>query len=174
MLTHTIANLGDKPPHGMTKIPAKEEVLNMCASGKDRTGLAEHDQTAQALAAELGIPVKDIDRKLLLSGHTAQQAGGMSSGGGTLGCYGTKKENEAGLPESRRKELEGIIEVSASTNKIKKPGKIKKIKKKITKDFRRLFSRQHKVTGPHKNPSPDVTIGKKGGKSKKPKTHAQR
>ncbi|MDG1436789.1 MAG: hypothetical protein P8P83_03270 [Rickettsiaceae bacterium] len=31
----------------------QEEILTMCASGKDRTGLAEHDQSAQALQAYL-------------------------------------------------------------------------------------------------------------------------
>jgi hypothetical protein len=127
-LTKAIANL-ESSPKGMDKIPPREEILTMCASGKDRTGLAEHDQSAQVIATALGgvsikdvdrqLLIKDIDRQLLASGHTAQQAGGINAGGGTIGCYGTKDENRAGLPKSREAILEDIIEQSAQSNKIK-------------------------------------------------------
>lgn len=97
----------------------KEDVLTMCASGKDRTGLAEHDQTAQAVAARFGMDIKDVDKQILVAGHTAEQAGSIRAGGGTIGCHGTKEENLAGLPASRRENLEAIVEVSSANNKIK-------------------------------------------------------
>ncbi|MDC0865186.1 hypothetical protein OAP56_04495, partial [Rickettsiaceae bacterium] len=113
-------------PTGMKQIPPKEEILNMCASGKDRTGLAEHDQSATAIANAIGANVKDIDPQLLASGHTAQQAGGIYSGGATVGCFGTKSENKAGLPKNRKKGLIAIVELSAQSNKVKKAKKNKK------------------------------------------------
>jgi hypothetical protein len=131
-LNYKINEIQDNCKNGKTEKPKnfnidkyKEEILNMCASGKDRTGLAEHDQSAQAISNKLGIPVKDIDAQLLKSGHTAQQAGGIYAGGATIGCFGTKSENKAGLPESRKEGLSGIIEASASTNKIKGESKVK-------------------------------------------------
>lgn len=45
------------------------EVIKTCASGKDRTGLAEHDGSAQAIAAKIGANVKDIDAQLLAGGY---------------------------------------------------------------------------------------------------------
>lgn len=98
----------------------KEDVLTMCASGKDRTGLAEHDQTAQSVAARFGMDIKDVDKQILAAGHTAEQAGSIRAGGGTIGCHGTKEENLAGLPASRKENLEAIVEVSSANNKIKK------------------------------------------------------
>jgi len=123
-LTKTLSDL-ESPPKGMSKL-LKEEILNMCASGKDRTGLAEHDQSAQAIATKIGATVKDIDGQLLASGHTSQQAGGINSGGATVGCYGTKSENRAGIPASRKKDLDAIVEVTASSNKIKGKSKLLK------------------------------------------------
>ncbi len=55
-LTKTLSDL-ESPPKGFTKLP-REEILNMCASGKDRTGLAEHDQSAQAIANKIGALLK--------------------------------------------------------------------------------------------------------------------
>ncbi len=71
----------------------KEEIIVTCKHGKDRTGLAMHDQSAQALAFALGINVKKVDRALICSGHTAQQAGGVYSCGSTAGCYGIRHDN---------------------------------------------------------------------------------
>jgi len=114
------------------KLP-KHTTLRMCASGKDRTGLAEHNQSAEAIAEKIGATAKDIDAQLLSGGHTAQQAGGIHAGGATIGCYGTKSENRAGIPKSRKEGLETIIEVSASSNKIK--GNSKKHDKEIEKEI---------------------------------------
>ena len=126
-LTSALSDL-ESPPKGMAKLPSKEEILNMCASGKDRTGLAEHDQTARAIATKIGAPISDIDKQLLASGHTAQQAGGINAGGATIGCYGTKSENRAGIPVSRKENLEAIVEVTANSNKIKGKSKLKEPK----------------------------------------------
>ncbi|MFK7967667.1 MAG: hypothetical protein AB8B68_00645 [Rickettsiaceae bacterium] len=134
-LTTTLSAL-ESTPKGMTKLPTREEILNMCASGKDRTGLAEHDQSARAIASKIGAHVKDIDGQLLASGHTSQQAGGINSGGATVGCYGTKSDNRAGIPVSRKKDLEAIIEVSASSNNIKGTSKLKEPKIAIVKTSR--------------------------------------
>ena len=126
-LTSALSDL-ESPPKGMAKLPQKEEILNMCASGKDRTGLAEHDQTARAIATKIGAPISDIDKQLLASGHTAQQVGGINAGGATIGCYGTKSENRAGIPVSRKENLEAIVEVTANSNKIKGKSKLKEPK----------------------------------------------
>jgi hypothetical protein len=126
-LTSILSGL-ESTPKGMAKLPDKEEILNMCASGKDRTGLAEHDQSARAIATKIGAPISDIDKQLLASGHTAQQAGGINSGGATIGCYGTKSENRAGIPASRKENLEAIVEVTAKSNKIKGKSKLKEPK----------------------------------------------
>ncbi|WP_342270181.1 hypothetical protein [Rickettsia endosymbiont of Orchestes rusci] len=101
------------------KVP-KHEVLTMCASGKDRTGLAEHDQTSSAVAAKLGIQVTDVDKQLLKAGHTAGQAGGVYAGGATVGCYGTLQVTGEGFPETRKEALQTIVEPTGANNKIKK------------------------------------------------------
>ncbi len=93
-----------------------EVILTMCASGKDRTGLAEHDQTATALAEKLGVEPKELDGQIIASGHTAQQAGSVFAGGGTPGCSGTKLISS---PQSRAKEMDRLMEPSANGNKIK-------------------------------------------------------
>lgn len=105
----------------------QEEVLNMCASGKDRTGFAEHDQTVRAVAERISVinkakvEAKDLDKQILVGGHTANQAGSISVGGNTIGCFGTKKDNIQSLPVHRMANLVGIIEVSASGNNLPKP-----------------------------------------------------
>jgi len=101
------------------KVP-KHETLTMCASGKDRTGLAEHDQSSSAIATKLGIELQDADKQLLKAGHTANQAGGVYAGGATIGCYGTLKVTGQGFPESRKEALQTIIEPTGANNKIKK------------------------------------------------------
>jgi hypothetical protein len=113
----------------------KEEVLNMCASGKDRTSVAEHDQTARAISASTGIEVSQIDAQLIRSGHTASFTGGINTGGGSIGCYGTK---EVSLPSKREEGISGIQEVSANGNNLEKPGLLFKMKRMISK----LFSKE--------------------------------
>ena len=131
----------------MAKLPPKEEILNMCASGKDRTGLAEHDQTARAIATKIGAPISDIDKQLLASGHTAQQAGGINAGGATIGCYGTKSENRAGIPVSRKENLEAIVEVTANSNKIKGKSKLKE--PKVTSPVKTSTKHRLQTKKPH-------------------------
>ena len=101
----------------------KEEILNMCASGKDRTGIGEHDQSVQALAIRLGGDVGDLDSKLLAAGHTAGQTGGAYAGGASIGCYGTKAETAQCFPRSRNEGLATIIEVASKGNNIEAPSK---------------------------------------------------
>ncbi|WP_395476985.1 hypothetical protein [Rickettsia endosymbiont of Pantilius tunicatus] len=115
-LSNQISNSNDS----VFKDVPKYETLTMCASGKDRTGLAEHDQTSTAIANKLGIEVKDADEQLLKAGHTAGQAGGVYAGGATIGCYGTLKVTAAGFPESREESLKSMIEPSGANNKVKK------------------------------------------------------
>ncbi|HJD55265.1 MAG TPA: hypothetical protein LFW21_01130 [Rickettsia endosymbiont of Pyrocoelia pectoralis] len=98
----------------------KYEDLTMCASGKDRTGLAEHDQSSSAIADKLGIDIREVDKQLLKGGHTAGQAGGVYAGGATVGCHGTLKVTNEGFPESRKDALKSIIEPTGANNKIKK------------------------------------------------------
>lgn len=97
----------------------KHETLTMCASGKDRTGLAEHDQSAGVIANKLNMKIEDVDKQLLRSGHTAGQAGGVHAGGTTIGCYGTLPVTSQGFPEIRKDILQPIMEPTAPNNKIK-------------------------------------------------------
>ncbi|WP_341794544.1 hypothetical protein [Rickettsia endosymbiont of Rhinocyllus conicus] len=115
-LSNQISNSNDS----IFKDVPKHETLTMCASGKDRTGLAEHDQTSTAIANRLRIEVKAADEQLLKAGHTAGQAGGVYAGGATIGCYGTLKVTAQGFPESRQESLKSMIEPSEANNKIKK------------------------------------------------------
>jgi hypothetical protein len=102
----------------LSKAP-KHETLTMCASGKDRTGLAEHDQSSGVIANKLNMKIEDIDKQLLRSGHTAGQAGGIHAGGATIGCYGTLPVTSQGFPEYRKGVLQPIMESTAPNNKIK-------------------------------------------------------
>lgn len=120
-LNHLSSKILNSDPNDqiLNKIP-KYEPLTMCASGKDRTGLAEHDQSSSAIADKLGVDIKEVDRQLLKGGHTAGQAGGVYAGGATVGCYGTLKVTAQGFPESRQDALKSIIETTGANNKIKK------------------------------------------------------
>jgi hypothetical protein len=117
-LNNKIVN-SDPNDQFLNKIP-KYETLTMCASGKDRTGLAEHDQSSSAIADKLGIDIKEVDKQLLKSGHTVGQAGGVYAGGATIGCYGTLQVTNEGFPQSRKESLQSIIELTGANNKIKK------------------------------------------------------
>jgi hypothetical protein len=120
----------------------KYEILTMCASGKDRTGLSEHDKSASVISKLLDIPISIIDDKLLIAGHTAGQAGSVYSGGATIGCYGTKGETAGGIPKSRIASLKPIMEVSAGNNKIKGDSKKTDTKYKANKQH---SSNQHQL-----------------------------
>lgn len=113
----------------------KQMILTTCASGKDRTGLAEQDQTNQAIGNRFKMAIDEVDRQLLSNGHTAGQAGSVHAGGGTIGCFGTKDENKYGIPNLRLN-LTTIIETSANNNKIKKDSKLKTFKARIISIFK--------------------------------------
>jgi hypothetical protein len=109
MLNHCLLNL-EYVPKGMLRLPPKEEILNMCKSGKDRTGLAMHDQSARVIAERLKADIKDVDNSLLAAGHNSQQAGGVHSGGSSVGAFGTISHNANVVPRSRKDELSNIVE----------------------------------------------------------------
>ncbi|MFY9589158.1 hypothetical protein [Rickettsia endosymbiont of Halotydeus destructor] len=142
-LTEKITNIKDGP---LSKIP-KEEILTMCASGKDRTALKTHNQTAQAITKRLNIPIDEVDKHVLNNGHAAEQAGSIYAGGATIGCYGTKGENKAGIPKSRKELLTLIKEITAKTNKIRDK---KGVDKKHDKEYEKNHP-QESVTTPIKN-----------------------
>ncbi|MGI4776066.1 MAG: hypothetical protein ACRYE9_04000 [Janthinobacterium lividum] len=106
-----------------------EESLIMCASGKDRTGFAQHDASARKIQTAIGkgIELRDIDKQLLRSRHTASQAGSIHAGGASLGAFGTKVDNIQSLPiqifsaiKNRFYNLKEIIEVSSAGNNLPK------------------------------------------------------
>jgi hypothetical protein len=109
-----------------------EENVDACASGKDRDGLNLHNITVQALSEKLAIPVAELDVQILAAGHTAHQAGGVRSGGGSNGCHGTKDETSHGIPSERAGGLQDIMADSANNNKIEK-GKLKDGRKALKK-----------------------------------------
>ncbi|MFV9929438.1 MAG: hypothetical protein AB8U82_00445 [Rickettsia endosymbiont of Haemaphysalis japonica] len=112
----------------------------MCASGKDREGLNEHNKISQALSKYTGIKRKiDIDKQLLKNCHIAQQAGSIYAGCATIGCYGTKKENKRVIPKSRKETLAVIMALTAKTNKIADK---KKMDKKIDAEYEKNHPRE--------------------------------
>lgn len=173
LLSHSLKGLEQGRGLDITKLP-HDETLTMCASGKDRTGLAEHDQTAQVLSKHLGVEITEVDRSLIRAGHTGMIPGSVVSGGATIGCFGTKSENKAGLPKSRFKTLLGIVEKTSSTNKVKakdkeviKDKEIKEVKKK--KSIFNLFSKEKKTDIIEKttlNPMATPPVGKAIGETK--------
>jgi hypothetical protein len=157
-LTHQISKSDDKALQNVTKY----ETLTMCASGKDRTGLAEHDQTSSALALRLGIDVKDVDKVLLQAGHTVGQAGGVYAGGATIGCYGTLAVTGRGFPNSRKHALQGIIEPSAQNRRIQGDSKQtdREYKKNHTNKLMKKPIRPGILTS-YKKITPDTTPAQK-------------
>ena len=137
-LMNKIANAKTHSPNSvglnLSKISAEESLI-MCASGKDRTGFAQHDFTARGVKSYIEeksgqeISLSELDNRILKSGHTASQAGNPYAGGATIGCHGTKIDNLQSLPMSRFRGLQGIIEASSSGNNL--PTKIP-IAKQIT------------------------------------------
>ncbi len=85
----------------------QEEICTMCASGKDREGLNEHNKISQAVSKYTGIKKKtDIDKQLLKNCHITQQAGSIYAGGATIGCYGTiKKKIKESFQKVEKKHL---------------------------------------------------------------------
>jgi|GEM_PF-1437191 len=98
----------------------KYETLTMCASGKDRTGAKLTIESGDALAAEYGISKEQAYEQIGLGGHTANQAGSPTTGGASIGCFGTLKVTMQGFPKLLKKFLQTMIEPSAANNKIKK------------------------------------------------------
>ncbi|MGN7619878.1 MAG: hypothetical protein ACTJLN_04455 [Rickettsia amblyommatis] len=90
----------------------------MCASGKDREGLNEHNKISQSVSKYTGIKEQTSIDNYLKNYHIAQQAGSIYAGGATIGCYGTKKENKRVIPKSRKETLAAIMALTAKTNKI--------------------------------------------------------
>ena len=96
----------------------KEEILNMCALGLDRTGFSEHIQSVKSLENIVLNQVDYLDSKIIASGHTSQLAGATYFGGGSIGCYGLKEDSVVYFPEKRLKELSSLLELSASGNNL--------------------------------------------------------
>lgn len=99
------------------KLP-RQEILNMCALGLDRTGFAEHIQSIKLLEYIVLKKVTSLDKKLIAGGHTSQIAGATYFGGGTIGCYGIKNDSIVYFPKKRLKSLSGLLKLSASGNKL--------------------------------------------------------
>ncbi|MFV9857016.1 MAG: hypothetical protein AB8U36_06670, partial [Rickettsia aeschlimannii] len=112
----------------------QEEILTMCASGKDREGLNEHNKISQAVSKKY-TGIKDIDKQLLKNCHIAQQSGSIYAGGATIGCCGTKKENKRVIPKSRKETLAAIMALTAKTNKIEDK---KKMDKNIDAEYEKI------------------------------------
>lgn len=152
--------------HTAKKIFGK--ILTMCASGKDRTGAAMHDQSVQSIKTHLkqkhGIAVteKEIDEPIIRGGGTAQQAGSPLAGGASIGNHGIK---EVGVPEERKAELDEMREITASTNKIKEPrfNSISRMKNSIQQKSRSIVNALKRkssiVTIYSKESSPGQTPG---------------
>ncbi|MBN9543621.1 MAG: hypothetical protein J0G32_07530, partial [Alphaproteobacteria bacterium] len=99
--------------------------IKFCASGKDRTGLALHNDAARSIQQNLkskgksNIHVDEIDTQLLKGGHQAHKPGSALFGGGTISAFGTKAENYAGMPKKRANALNPIVQISSKNNSVK-------------------------------------------------------
>lgn len=120
-LTSLITRSGEM--RGLAGLP-KEETIGMCASGKDRTGLAMHDQSAQAVAKKLEVPVVAVDAALVAAGHTAQQAGGVYSCGSAAGCFGTRYDNGWGMGNVGIAMVRGAIVKNIAGNRQGREGQL--------------------------------------------------
>lgn len=100
--------------------------VNLCKSGKDRTGLAELKNSHSSVASELDLNEKQAAasfKKIGDGGHTQEMSGTQ---GGSTGCHSVKMSAEFGLSKAD-KVLEGIINQKSSgfNSKIKKAKKEK-------------------------------------------------
>ncbi|WP_392505870.1 hypothetical protein ACE5D9_05675 [Rickettsia sp. 2024-CO-Wats] len=114
----------------------QEKILTMCASGKDREGLNEHNKISQAVSKYTGIIKKQtsinnyLKTVILFSKQVVIYAGGA-----TISYYGTKKENKRVIPKSRKETLATIMALTAKTNKIEDQ---KKMDKKIDAEYEKI------------------------------------
>lgn len=108
--------------HGkFDKVP---EEVSACQSGKDRNGVKLFNQSAEAVGRALtkktGQPtdMETLHSTIANAGHTQNQAGNQ---GGTLGCFGIKKDTKGAIPGGFSAELKDtLVQETASFN-----GKIK-------------------------------------------------
>jgi hypothetical protein len=120
VLQHIINNIvltGDFKGINKKEFP-KEEILNMCALGLDRTGFSQHIQSIKSLESIVLKQVTYLDSEIIAGGHTSQIAGATYFGGGSIGCYGIKEDSKVYFPKKRAKALSGLLELSASGNKL--------------------------------------------------------
>ncbi|RYE06489.1 MAG: hypothetical protein EOP33_04760 [Rickettsiaceae bacterium] len=159
----------------LAKITA-EESLVMCASGKDRTGFAQHDGSARAFEelvnspsnaekrSKLGIEegdsidIKHIDKQLMGSRHTATMAGSIYAGGASVGAFGTKKDNIQSLIKERFKNLVNIIAVSASGNNLPSADKIEKLAREANLEQAAQNKEQPKVVNSFREQKPNQPL----------------
>ena len=95
-----------------------------CASGKDRTGVAETRTSHDAISDALGFDSKDLRHKQTMEDNLSAQIAGShtqslaSWNGGTPGCHGVKNDSKAACPEgSQYRDL--IERDTAGGNKFK-------------------------------------------------------
>jgi hypothetical protein len=123
-----------------------DTIVTNCASGKDRTGVAETMATALATQSKLGYkiltpqevkeglkgqPLENISSQVK-GGHTQTLA---ACNGGSLGADGVKKDTAPAIPKSLIKAFEGLVQKTASFNKFKftKPTKIQQLEDTVKK-----------------------------------------
>ena len=118
-----------------------------CKSGKDRTGLAILNMAVNAIKRLTGNKIQDLDKIMLRGGHTAHMAGGITSGGGGIGCMGTKSENKAGIPKSRKESLDAIMESASKYNKVEKPKKKPKARYQLNARYQQRYKQRQADRG---------------------------
>lgn len=96
-------------------------IITNCASGKDRTGVAEFETSRQAVNQILGVTDPNIAKDNMIrqarAGHTQTMA---SVNGGTRGCDGIKKDTLGAMPKKFYETIrEGLMQFTASFNKFK-------------------------------------------------------
>jgi hypothetical protein len=94
----------------------KEIISTMCASGKDRTGVAETETTRKAIIDFVGCDNIENFEKQIKGQHTQVMA---SLNGGTKGAHGIKKESAISLPKNPFGKIVGLYQKSSSLNTVK-------------------------------------------------------
>ncbi len=87
----------------------KEETITMCTSGKDRTADAMNRRTTGALSKELRVDIGEVSKEITAGGHSAQQAGGVYSCGGTPGCNGVRVDATWGVGNVAQAAVRGAV-----------------------------------------------------------------
>lgn len=128
--------------------PSCPITVECCKSGKDRTGYAMLNNTADVINAHLGLldnsePARNNKTRIAQAGHAQEMAGIQ---GGTIGCHSLKTNPEFGLNKSDQHLNAVLGQKSSHFNSTIKTIDDAKQKAKIIEEFKNDYSQQVPTT----------------------------